>query len=307
MLPLRELIVELSNNCNLCCRMCGYWQDGFDEQRFMSFGLFKKIIDVLGPNADAIRLNGRGESTIHPHFSEMLDYTKSKLPDANITLFTNLSFNNERIIKQFIRHNIQLFFSIDSPDRDELEDIRLGCDYDVIMNNMRALSMMEKIPFIVFTLQENNLHRIKDIGEFACANHLNIIYNVIRRDDGIEEFVHAFKSDIEAVRTAFNEVRILYLLSGLKSFIPSQIAGVKIELNGANITFGQQEICPALHSELCILYNGNVTPCNMFNPYIYGNINNESLDNILNGTKRKQFIKKYKLYYYCMNCACMGQ
>ena len=65
------------------------------------------------------------------------------------------------------------------------------------------------------------------------------------------------------------------------------------------------EVCPKIKKELCVLYNGDITPCNMFNPYVYGNIHNESIEEILGGEKRKWFEKNHKSYYYCNNCACL--
>jgi len=46
-------------------------------------------------------------------------------------------------------------------------------------------------------------------------------------------------------------------------------------------THGFLNHCPALDSELCILYNGDVTPCNMFNPYVYGNIHKDIINQCL--------------------------
>ncbi|MDW8086353.1 MAG: SPASM domain-containing protein, partial [Ignisphaera sp.] len=54
---------------------------------------------------------------------------------------------------------------------------------------------------------------------------------------------------------------------------------------------------------LCILYDGTVTPCNMFNPYPYGNIKSQSLEQIWNGDRRLAFIDNHKYDTYCRNCA----
>jgi sulfatase maturation enzyme AslB (radical SAM superfamily) len=44
----------------------------------------------------------------------------------------------------------------------------------------------------------------------------------------------------------------------------------------------------------------------MFNPYLYGNITNDSFEDIMNGKKRKEFLASQKNHYYCKNCACLG-
>ena len=63
---LEELLIELSQNCNLDCIMCGFGKRNNSRDKFMSFEDFVEIYDKLGDKADKIRLNGRGESTIHP-------------------------------------------------------------------------------------------------------------------------------------------------------------------------------------------------------------------------------------------------
>jgi hypothetical protein len=94
---------------------------------------------------------------------------------------------------------------------------------------------------------------------------------------------------------------------GLKAVGTSGIfAGVVIFENEA-ATCGTTSECPNIRTELCILYNGDVTPCNMFNPYVYGNINDNELDEILKGDKFNWFLKNHKSYYYCNNCACLNR
>lgn len=301
-----ELIIEVSNNCNLSCKMCGFWQQPFDKERFMNPDLFKKIIDELGDCANCIRLNGRGESTIHPGFVQMLEYARSKCYESKLNLFTNFSFNNETVLNSLVGNDVQLFLSIDSPVKHELEEIRRGCKYEWIVGNILSLPRLKHRPFIVFTIMEDNLHRIYDIGKFAFDHNLGIIYNTVRRDAGIEEFVGEVILNFEKIKTEFEAVKYLFELSEFGYFIPDQIAGINLGSNKYTETFGQKKICPALYSEMCILYNGDITPCNMFNLYVYGNITNDSFEDIMNGKKRKEFLASHKNHYYCKNCACLG-
>ncbi|MFW6015936.1 MAG: SPASM domain-containing protein [bacterium] len=306
MIELKEVLIELSNNCNLSCKMCGYGQKPIEKKRFMSWTLFEKIISDLKGKAKIIRLNGRGESTIHPEFNRMLTYTKENIPETGIHLFTNLSFRNSNTLDAFRNYNTQLFVSIDSPDKNELESIRYNCDYGLIMNNLKRLSDMQIRPFLVFTIMEDNLNRIYDIANFAITNDLNIIYNTVRYDDGMEEFTELISQNIEEIKTQFNKVESLYLDSNLKCIYPDQISGINLELEASTKTYGDSRSCPSLNSQLCILYDGLVSPCNMFNPYIFGDLKVQSLEEIWSSDKRNYFIKNYKKYYYCKNCACMG-
>lgn len=302
----KELIIEVSHNCNLSCIMCGFGSQKISNDKFMDFKRVKFIVDNIGKDAELIRLNGRGESTIHPEFVEILEYTHNLYPDKSLSLFTNLSFSNDRILKSLLYTNVQLFISIDSPDKIELEDIRKGSNYSYILKNLSELGVAHKRPFIVFTLQEKNIHRIYDIACFALKNNMNIIYNTVRRDYGIENFIEQVVRELDFIKNQFRRAEQLYKGSDLYCMIPNSISGINLELSFSRKTYGDKNNCPAIENELCILYDGNVTPCNMFNPLVYGNIFSNSLSNILSGSVKEKFKRDYKDNPYCRNCSCLG-
>ncbi len=99
-----EIIVELSYNCNLSCTMCGFGKDvnPYNKNKFMTIENYKNILHQIGDRTKNIRLNGRGESIIHPDFIEILEYTKEQYPNVNINLFSNFSFKNKLILKSLI-------------------------------------------------------------------------------------------------------------------------------------------------------------------------------------------------------------
>jgi len=298
---LKELIIELSQNCNLDCIMCGFGKSNNASDKFMSFDNFKLTYEKLGKYSEKIRLNGRGESTIHPQFKDVLKY----IGESNqITLFTNGNYRDKEINDLFTLYSVQLFFSMDSPDKDNLEKIRRGVSFEILDNNIEELRKLDPRPYIVFTLQEININDIISIAKYAISKNCNLIYNVVRRDSGIEVFQALVKEKYSVIVNSFNTVKTLYSLTGLECLIPDQISGINIYSN-IQTTCGTRNICPNINGELCILYNGDVTPCNMFNPYIYGNLFIDSIENILNSDKRKWFVQNYKDYYYCKNCACL--
>jgi len=308
MIELEEVIIELSFNCNLSCIMCGFGKDvnPISKEKFLSFDKYKKILEQVGNKTKAIRLNGRGESTIHPNFIKIVEYTKLKFPHLKIILFSNLSFKKQEIINSFIKHNIQLFISLDSPIKKELEYIRKGANFNFIINNLEKLKKSAVRPFIIFTIQEINYNRIFEIAKFALEYNCNILYNTIRRDEGIDEFIGIVKNNIDFINEQFEKGKKLFEETELQFLFPDQLAGIRLFNSFAQKTHGSLNYCPALNKEVCILYDGKVTPCNMFNPYKYGNIFENSLDEIWEGKKRKYFLKNYKSHYYCKNCANLG-
>lgn len=303
-----EVIIELSYNCNLSCSMCGFGKgvNPFDRNKFLPFEKYKKIVHQVGDKTDIIRLNGRGESTIHPYFVDILNYTKKHYPNVNINLFSNFSFDNDRIINSLINNEVQLFISIDSPIENELIAIRKGANFKFINKNIAKVKSLSNRPFIIFTIQEDNIHRIFDIAKFAFDNNCHILYNTIRRDIGIETFIEKVNQVKQNIVEQIQKVTKLYSFSNLMCLYPDQLAGIKLNIEQTTQTHGTMQNCPALNKELCIYYDGTITPCNMFNPYIYGNIFEQTLNDIWNSPSRLNFLTSHKNHYYCKNCANLG-
>lgn len=308
MMDFEEIIIELSYNCNLSCSMCGFGKDvnRYSKSKFITFENYKTILNQIGDKTRTLRLNGRGESTIHPDFIKILNYTKEHYPNVNINLFSNFSFNNKQIVSALISNKVQLFISIDSPSVEELIAIRKGANFQFIENNIKQLNELLNRPFIIFTIQEANIHRIYDIGKYAFDNDCQILYNTIRRDEGIEIFVEKVNENNRNISEQFQKVTELYSHSTLQCLYPDQLAGIQLRVSKSTQTHGTMKTCPALNKELCIFYDGIVTPCNMFNPYEYGNIFEKSITEIWNSKERADFLVSHKNHYYCQNCANLG-
>jgi MoaA/NifB/PqqE/SkfB family radical SAM enzyme len=195
---------------------------------------------------------------------------------------------------------------MDSPVDKELSGIRRGVNFPLVNKNISLLKDLSNRPFIVFTVQEANINRIFDIAQYAHLHNCHIIFNAVRRDIGIEAFVKIVKENYDLIVEQFQKAKELYEHSQLQCIYPDQLAGIEIKVEKPVITHGTMTSCPALTTELCILFDGTVTPCNMFNPYVYGNIFNQSLDKIWNGKNREEFLVSHKSFYYCKNCAFIG-
>ena len=302
MYDLDELIIELSQNCNLNCIMCGFGSIKNKPEKFMDFELFKSIYDTIGKHSKKIRLNGRGESTIYPNIKQAIDYIGNS---TRISLFSNGNYIDNDLNDLFIKYDIELYFSMDSTDINQLEHIRRGINFNNLDKNINAMFNKFSRPFIVFTLQEVNIDQIVPIAEYAINKRCSLIYNVIRRDEGIEKFVNIIKENEPRIKKDFALVSKNYDNLEINVFIPNQIAGIKFLEGEHNFTCGSLEKCSRIDKELCVLYNGDVTPCNMFNPFVYGNIINDSIYNILSDKESTWFKENHKKYYYCKNCACI--
>lgn len=127
MLP-KRIEIELSSACNLHCVYCPrHFLKNISS--FIDYNLFKRIIDELEPYPETILvLHRRGESLLHPKFSECLDYVKGKF--CNIQLATNGTLLDKEISKKIIESISFISFSLDVPE--EFNRMRTPADYEAV-------------------------------------------------------------------------------------------------------------------------------------------------------------------------------
>ena len=113
--------IEPASVCNFRCVMCYQTDKTFSSKKngfmgFMKFELFKKIIDELEGNVEAITFASRGEPTLNKDLVKFLDYCKDKF--VAIKINSNLSNLNEELAQAIFRNNVQtLVISSDAPDK----------------------------------------------------------------------------------------------------------------------------------------------------------------------------------------------
>lgn len=299
-----ELIFELSHNCNLRCVMCSFG-GAIDSSRFMDVRMFEKIVLKYGKITHSIRLNGRGESTIHPDFRRMLYSVRNQFNVMPINLFTNMMTADIKIVDSFVECGVTLFVSRDSCDNLELSEIRKGANLRRIEQNLANIEDIDPRPTIVFTLQHLNFHRVFDIAEYALNHDCSILYNVIHGPLA-DPLIALLETKSQWLEEQFYRVNAIYSDSKLQYLIPSHVAGIPLNIDGSIPTCGAKDNCDVMGRRLCVFYDGKVGPCNMLNPYYIGNMLTDEIEDIVSGELLAQFQHEYRDNKYCRNCANMG-
>ncbi|OGW73871.1 MAG: hypothetical protein A2484_01410, partial [Nitrospirae bacterium RIFOXYC2_FULL_44_7] len=128
------MVTELTNDCNLDCIMCPRKKMKRKIQ-YMSFELFKKIIDEAKDFAEAIDLDLFGESLLHPDIFRMIRYVKKN--NLFAVLNTNATLLNKDASPELISSGLDfLVLSFDSTDQDNYESIRRGSAYFKTLENI---------------------------------------------------------------------------------------------------------------------------------------------------------------------------
>ena len=141
------LQIEISSRCNYRCIFCYQTDDTFSNKNsehmgFMEMATFKRIIDESVGNIPYITFASRGEPTMHPQFTEMLEYCKGKFLDIKIN--TNASLLTPKKSTAILDICDTVVFSIDTPDRDNYPKFRVNGDFDRTMSNIKEFNSLRK-------------------------------------------------------------------------------------------------------------------------------------------------------------------
>ena len=137
-----HLDIEATSACNLKCTMCPrtdmvndgtYW-----KIKTIDFDVYKRLIDEGVKNGlCSIKFNYLGEPTMNPRLVDMIRYAK-RAGVVDVMFNTNATRLNAKLSRRLITSGLdKLFFSFDSPDRDQYNKIRVGADFDQVLGNIR--------------------------------------------------------------------------------------------------------------------------------------------------------------------------
>ena len=173
---LKNLDISFSNTCNLACAMCSNkWSSKWNElnkhapeeilkitgqeRQFTNTLSYSDIDEILDNSADLVRVIIKGGEPLYD--KKTLYYLENLLeirPDVAITIVTNLTIFNEKLLTKF--PNLKLLLSIDGINK-TYEYIR-GIEFEVIKENFIKASELKTNMGIHYTITAYNLHQTLD-------------------------------------------------------------------------------------------------------------------------------------------------
>jgi radical SAM protein with 4Fe4S-binding SPASM domain len=130
-----EIILEVTNFCNLDCIMCPR-TNMIRDTGFMTLELFKKIIDQVESHAELVYLSGGlGDPMLHPDIGSMIQYGKSR--GVIIGVSTNATMLNDKNINMLLESQTDiLLLSLDGATKETHESIRVGSVFEKTMGGV---------------------------------------------------------------------------------------------------------------------------------------------------------------------------
>tara|TARA_B110000008_G_scaffold279158_1_gene325176 strand:+ start:6207 stop:7349 length:1143 start_codon:yes stop_codon:yes gene_type:complete len=136
------VLLEPVSACNLRCPFCFQTDPDFTRKPYagiMDMNLFKRVIDECEQNGTgAITLASRGEPTLHPKFTEMLDYAANKFFELKIN--TNGTRLTEKLCHSIFKNGVNdVVLSIDTEQKELFEKLRKHANFDEVVQNVQNL------------------------------------------------------------------------------------------------------------------------------------------------------------------------
>ena len=222
-----RVIVELTNKCNLKCKMCP--RNYLDAKSgFMQSKLFKKIIDEMALFDSKILVPFfRGESLLHPQFAKFISYAKKK-KNIQIQLATNATLLDEKTADKFLKLNIDFIsFSLDSVKKQAYEKIRRGACYDEVIENIN--NFIEKKKKLRLELPEIQVSIVK-----TQENH-----------HFIDEFINHWINKVDRVRVYYEHSQ----------------DGTFGKLESSNLSLKKRRLCLKPLTDMVVYWDGTVALC----------------------------------------------
>lgn len=272
--------IEITNDCNLRCKHC-YLLDSTNKQSFSKTNNQKllKIAETLCTEGVFNIILTGGEPLTHPNLlKQIIVFLTTQ--DINVSINTNLTLLTESFLN-FLKgeKKCNLLISCPSAISSLYKEITNYNNFELFLNNLKKVVESNLNYSLNMVVSQYNKHNIKDTAKIlngigvkkfgATPMSLNPLYP--RKDLLLSnEEVRNLAQDLLWIRDHLGmDIDIMEALP--KCVFPKEILK-------QDLPFLKRK-CQAGLSIIAISPNGDVRPCT-HNPEIYGNILNESLDDI---------------------------
>lgn len=190
-----HLDIETTNACNLKCPMCPRTilaAKGILKIGSLDFDFYKYLIDQGVDNGVAsVKLNYLGEPLVHKDIVKQIRYAKDR-GVIDVMFNTNATLLTEEMSRQILDAGVDnVFFSVDSPYKEKYESIRIGANFDEVVNNIKKFVEIRDIggykhvqTRVSMVVMDNNQKELDDYRDFwldivgvvgyaECVDHIS--------------------------------------------------------------------------------------------------------------------------------------
>ncbi|OGS22790.1 MAG: hypothetical protein A2252_10720 [Elusimicrobia bacterium RIFOXYA2_FULL_39_19] len=319
--PFDWVNVEITSKCNLKCTICPRRSfKSCDEH--MTRDLFLKIAREFGL-FKMVDLTGWGEPLLHPDIFEFIKKAKDKKCIVKFT--TNGQALDEAKTQKLVELGVDwMAFSVDGATEETYKKIR-GASLEKLLNNIERLNYFKEkystgspLIDIAIVINKQNLEDLPKMVQMAkdLKAHRLLVnqQHVVSREEEIDLLLYKIDEqqciDVQKRDNIVKESRAL-----------AQKLGVTIEFCFKSFEPQAPGLCPLnIEKTMFISWDGNVSPCcDLGHPVpgvisrnkiiqntqlVIGNVNNNTIKEIFNSSKYKEFrkISREAVASECRHC-----
>jgi radical SAM protein with 4Fe4S-binding SPASM domain len=286
-----NLDLHITNKCNLKCPFCPRtWKDlsgGYDTYGFMSFDLYKKIIDeALKEGVKALHFTANGEPLLHKGLEEMIRYANDN-DILEVLLHTNATALTEKRSKSLLDSGIhRLAISFDSPNKENYEKLRVGGNFERTLNNIKRFVEIRD-----------------DLGYDLPTVRVQMVVQKVNKTE-LEEFHELFDNIADHV----SHVYYIDYMGGANAFVDKDV------IDGEGMAIGKQILnqnfkCSYLWQRLIVEWDGEVYPCFYGYDMPVGDFREQTMKEIWHGDKMRKLRELHSSgnYSKCSTCNKCGR
>lgn len=281
------VMIEPTNICNLKCPLCPSGNGTLKRPKgYMSFNLFRKIIDEVKNYATMIILWNQGEPYLNPEINQMVKYAT----DAGLFTLTSTNLNADMDADEIVKSGIDsMIVSVDGATQETYNQYRVNGNLDKVITNVKNIVEAKKrlksaTPIIrwQFLVMKHNEHEIEKIKQMA--------------------------KELDVDQLSFKTIQI-YTKDDIK-FLPDNPKYRRYKLSGEEfeIKFKMENKCRRMWQQPVVNWNGDVAICcyDKDIEFPVGNVKEQSLLSIWQGkafqNMRNAVLKNRKAFEICRNC-----
>jgi len=299
--PVYPLYVEYSpvGNCNHRCMFCAYDYMGYKSRRLDTDAAVKSIKEFADLGTKAMLFAGEGEPLIHPDFTKMIEACHEKGVDSGI--YSNGALLTEKKAGELLDKLTFMRVSFNAGTRENYHQIHGRDDFDLVIKNLKyAVALKQKkhlkadigLQFVVIPENIQTVVNMAKLGKEIGVDYL-AIKPFVQHNSQEYNFEQNFKLEEiesildEATTYSTNEYQVIARKESFRKY--------------HDRTYDH---CLSLPLFSVVLSDGSVYSCGPHlenDDFLYGNIMENSVLDIMNGEKRKKILEHAKTALDCKN------
>lgn len=291
---LTNLHIEITSKCNERCIHCYIPHE--NKISNIDPDVFYNVLEQC-KNLNLLHLTiSGGEPMLHKNFCDFLK--KCNEYNFSINVLSNLTLLNDEIIEEMKANpllGVQVsLYSMNPSIHEEITQVKGS--FEKTINAIIKL-VDNNIPLqISCPIMKQNKDCYNDVVKWATNHNIRVgdDYVIIARYNHTTQNLNC--------RLSYNEIKELIKN---KAADPTFTDQIKSSIEKKKDISPSDYVCSVCNSSICISENGNVYPCAGWQDYIVGNVNETSLNDIWNNSKKVKYLRDLRRQDFpkCLQCS----